>query len=217
MKTFIKHRSDASFFALSLNEQVQLKKLCGVARRLDNAFCIPATSSNFSLRATPNTALMSRSGLHKRLLTPRDFIRINFEGQALRKQSPKPSDETLLHTVIYKMLPEIGCVLHCHPEAIEELDEPGIKIEGHELLKILGFKDHNSPLFLNTFANDQDMSRLAIRVEKQFHVSSIESSLRHGIFVLAHHGIYCAGKSVDQAEARLEAVIHLLKSMRTGR
>lgn len=160
---------------------------------------------------------MSRSGLHKRLLTPRDFIRIDFNGHALRKQSPKPSDETLLHTVIYKLIPEVGCVLHCHPEAIEELDEPGFKIEGHELLKILGYKDHNSPLFLNTFANDQDMRHLAMRVEKHFHAIGAESSLHYGIFVLAHHGIYCAGKTVDQAEARLEAVIHLLKSMRTGR
>lgn len=211
MKSLIRYRNDASFLPLGTFERSQLSKLCKVAQSLDKNEHIPATSSNFSIR-TKTGAFISRSGIHKRFLTPHDFIRVNLDGKPTAHFAPKPSDETLLHTILYQLIPNATCVLHCHPRAIEKVTAPGLQLSGHELLKILGFKDHQTPLFLDTFANDQDMAKLSRSVAKKYATGDNSTSLTFGVFVLENHGIYCAGKSIENAEARLEAIIHLLST-----
>ena len=56
---FKKYRRDASFFLLSGHELLTLNKLCELAVYLDERNAIPATSSNFSLRASKNSFLIS--------------------------------------------------------------------------------------------------------------------------------------------------------------
>lgn len=212
MRSERKYRFDASGQCpLSLLEQIQLSKLCQVAARLDGRLAIPATSSNFSLKSSEESFLISRSGKHKRALTPSDFLLVDFGGLARAAIAPKPSDETLLHALIYKNCSSIRCILHCHAPELEVLSPPAVRIEGHELLKALKMPDHESAFTLNVFENSQNISDLAEGVQvAQF--SEVTEPQAPVLFVLAQHGIYCGGESIEKAEAYLEAILHLLKN-----
>ena len=214
MRSERKYRFDASAQCpLSLYEQIQLGRLSEVTARFDTRGAIPATSSNFSLKSSPESFLISRSGKHKRSLNPSDFLLVDLEGRALAQVAPKPSDETLLHAIIYKRCPWIRCILHCHAPELEKLSPPSVRIEGHELLKALGIRDHTTAYEMYIYENSQDMKTLAIQIDKrQFSEPSAEGG--PVLFVLAQHGIYCGGESVERAEAYLESVLHLLKHSR---
>ncbi len=211
MRSERKYRFDASRqFPLTLLEQIQLERLCEVARRLDTRLAIPATSSNFSLRNSAGAFLISRSGKHKRALSAGDFLLVNLAGTAMAPVAPKPSDETLLHALIYKHCPWIKCVLHCHAPELEKIRPQHLQFEGHELLKALGARDHETPYSIQVYENHQDMAALADIIEKR-QFQNLTSTSGPVLFVLAQHGIYCGGESVERAEAYLESVLHLLK------
>ena len=209
MKTIWKHKRDATFFPLSAWERVNLSKLCALARRLDARLAIPATSSNFSIRAGleshPGAFLITRSGLHKRLITPGDFLRVDADGTPLHPLAPKPSDETLLHAMLYAKFPGAKAIAHCHAPEFEKCRAPAFVLEGHELLKALGLRTHLEAFSLAVFPNDQDMRALVQVIEP----SLDKPALAIG-FVLEKHGVYCVGSDVEQAAMRLEALLHLL-------
>jgi methylthioribulose-1-phosphate dehydratase len=205
MKTRWKYKRDATFFPLSARERIQLGALCAVARRLDERLAIPATSSNFSLRAGADAFLITRSGIHKRLITPEHFLRVGLDGLPLHPLAPKPSDETLLHALLYRHFPGAGAIVHCHAPELEKCRAPEFHFEGHELLKALGLKNHIEPFKLAVFPNSQDMGALAASIEPRLG----DSELAVG-FVLEKHGVYCVGADVEQALMRMEAILHLL-------
>lgn len=211
MRAERKYRFDASGQQpLSLLEQITLDQLCSVARRLDERHAIPATSSNFSLRRDNESFLISRSGKHKRDLNPSDFLLVDLKGKARAAIAPKPSDETLLHALIYRNYPWIKCITHCHAPELESLRPPSVTIDGHELLKALGAPDHETPCSLHVYANNQDMSALAETIE-QNQFQTAQPNKGPVLFVLAQHGIYCGGETVGKAEAHLEALLHLIQ------
>ncbi|WP_186645627.1 class II aldolase/adducin family protein [Fluviispira vulneris] len=230
MKTLQKYIKDASFFPLSLKENYELNSLCKVVTRLDERKAIPATSSNFSLRSKPNEFLITKSGLHKRNLNPSHFIRTDLGGNPLHPLSPKPSDETLLHALIYKNFDSANAVLHCHAPELDifnlecnefsqiikqkqdDLKYGFLRIKGHELLKALGFKSHTEDFFLPIIENHQDMSLLSNVIEENFIKTKTPSTFT--AFVLEKHGIYCFGNSISQAEIRLETILHLAQNLK---
>lgn len=214
MRFVTKQKFDASGCALSAKQRITLDHLSETARRLDARLAIPATSGNFSARCDEQEIFVSRSGLHKRDLEPRHFLRVNVKTGAPRPFSPRPSDETEVHRSLYSLYPNLNAILHCHAAEIERIVSPGTLFPGHELLKVLGWQTHTSDFFLNAFPNTQDMTQLGRDVTRVASGSPESSSLFYGIFVLQNHGIYCGGTSVKNAEARLEAILHLLRILK---
>ena len=158
---FKKIRRDASFLPMSGFEFIQLNQLSNLAVYLDNRHAIPATSSNFSLRCNENSFFISKSGIHKRDLNPSRFVRVDLNGIAVNSISPKPSDETLLHAIIYKLFPNANVVAHSHAKEFEKFKCPNYIFEGHELLKAFGHKNHIDNFILPVFQNTQDIAALA--------------------------------------------------------
>lgn len=226
MKQLRKFFKDASFFPLSHKEEILLNELSLVAKQLDLRLAIPATSGNFSIRCQNNAFLISRSGIHKRDLNPKKFVRSDLFGNPLGQIKSKPSDETYLHASVYRNFQDIQCVLHCHPPEIESIDlkkceyspfqaenmnviQHGyFKIEGHELIKALGEKTHETQFYLPVIQNSQDIFTLAGEVEALFFTKKPPSPLC--AFVLERHGIYCFGNSIKNAHQKLEAILYLI-------
>ncbi len=202
---FKKHRRDASFFILSSFEIFKLKQLCHLATYLDSRKAIPATSSNFSLKTSNNDFLISRSGIHKRDLNPSQFVRVNIDGDPLNSISPKPSDETLLHSLIYKNFNHANVVAHIHAPEFEKFTYPKKIFLGHELLKAFGIKSHTENFELPVFENSQDMKGLYLTINNFLS----ENKLHNIAFMLEKHGIYCFGSSIEQVQNYLEAFLHL--------
>lgn len=178
-------------------------QLIAAGRFIDHKGWVPATSGNFSARLADGTLAITVSGRHKGHLTRDDIMLIDGEGRSL--DGKKPSAETLLHTALYKRYPQIGAVLH--PHSISATLAPRlfgnqIVLENYELLKALsGIDTHEIRIQIPIFANDQNIPRLAAVVEDYLD--------QHGdihAYIIAGHGFYTWGPSVDATLRHLEAL-----------
>lgn len=186
--------------------QLELKKLCAVARWLDDQHAIPATSSNFSYRDAENSFWITRSGIHKKDLTASHFLSVDLTGRPLSCHFIKPSDETLLHGMIYRHFPNSRAVLHCHAREFEQAKAPHHLLAGHELLKAIGLKTHTENVIIPVFKNSQDMAALSQEIMRYY---TDHPHPHHFAFILEHHGVYCFGPDVDRARYHLEVMFHL--------
>lgn len=200
-----KYIRDGSGFYYSLQELQNVQTLCEIAKRLDKRHALPATSGNLSVRTSPNQFLITRSGYHKKYSNPVHFLRINIEDALPAAHiAPKPSDETKLHATIYSLFPDVNSIVHCHPQNLNSLKSPEHTFEGHELLKALGYKSHDEAFSLPVFKNSQDMDKLAIEIKKYFSQSKNKIVCA---FHLEEHGIYCFGKTPEDAMNKLEVFL----------
>lgn len=178
-------------------------QLIAAGRFIDSKGWVPATSGNFSAKLSDGNIAITVSGRHKGRLQADDIMLIDSKGQSLDGQ--KPSAETLLHTSIYQRFPDVQAVLHPHSvnaTLTARLFQTEIVLENYELLKALpGINTHQTRIVIPIFANDQDIPRLAAAVEAYLD--------RHGNiygYIIAGHGFYTWGGSVDDALRHLEAL-----------
>jgi methylthioribulose-1-phosphate dehydratase len=171
-----------------------------------------ATSGNFSARIDRDHFVITASGKDKGTLQSQDFVELNLEGQYDTSPDSRPSAETLLHSTIYKKLPEINCVLHTHSIysnvlSLKYFDEGRLLIQNYEMLKALkGVYTHEHTEMLHILPNSQDMVALSQRIVDLLH----EEHDSHG-FLIAAHGLYTWGKSIAEARRQLEALEFLLE------
>jgi methylthioribulose-1-phosphate dehydratase len=178
----------------------------------------PATSSNFSCRTSESAPgfWISISGLDKEALNPNDFIVVDYAGQIINKEQAhiRPSAETLLHALIYRLYPQAKVVMHCHSvngTVLSKLyeTEQGLWLKNFELLKgFEGIKTHDTQIWLPIFPNAQDMECLAQQVEKE----CLNWKLLYG-FMLAGHGLYTWGETVAQAKRHVEVFEFLFEAI----
>ena len=164
----------------------------------------PATSSNYSARLSSTEALLTVSGKHKGQLGIDDVLATDLSGNSL-EPGKKPSAETLLHTQLYSWRPEIGAVLHTHSVNATVLSRltPGdsIEFEDYELQKALsGVSTHESTVRVPIFDNDQDIERLAAKVQPwlEAHPDCVG-------YLIRGHGLYTWGARMSDALRQIEA------------
>lgn len=173
---------------------------------MDRRGWVPATAGNISVRVAPDRIAITRSGPHKGFLTDADVMLVDVAGAPLTPATS--SAETLLHCQIYRLFPEAGAVLHGHSVATTVLSmreaSDAIRLAGYELFKIFeGQTTHDAALDIPVFDNDQDIGRLAARVEP------VLPRMRLG-YVIRGHGVYVWAPTMNLALARLEGLEFLL-------
>lgn len=182
--------------------------ICEAGRFIDSKGWVPATSGNFSVRLPDGTIAITISGKHKGRLQMEDIMLIDADARAL--DSKKPSAETQLHTSLYKMFPDVHCVLHPHSinaALVSRVFKDELALENYELLKALsGISTHESRVVVPIFANDQNIPRLARQVE---HYMNRHPDLF--AYIIAGHGLYTWGKSVEETLRHLEALDYLFE------
>ena len=164
----------------------------------------PATSSNYSARLSSAEALLTVSGKHKGQLTPDDLLAVDMDGRSL-EDDKKPSAETLLHTQLYRWRPEIGAVLHTHSVNATVLSRlclsDSLVFADYELQKAFsGVATHESQVTVPIFDNDQDIERLASRVQPwlDLHPDCVG-------YLIRGHGLYTWGAQMRDALRQIEA------------
>ena len=158
----------------------------------------PATSSNYSARLTHAEVLLTVSGKHKGQLMTDDLLAVDMDGRSLEK-GKKPSAETLLHTQLYHWKPEIGAVLHTHSVNATVLSRlclsDSLVFADYELQKAFsGIATHESQVLIPIFENDQNIERLASRVQPWLdgHPNCVG-------YLIRGHGLYTWGAQVTDA------------------
>lgn len=170
----------------------------------------PATGGNMSVRQGAEYCLLSASGKDKGSLTRDDFIQVEIASNAV-PSGRTPSAETGLHTLIYRLFPQAGAVLHTHTVNSTVLSrvEKGnaLVLSGYEMQKTLaGQQTHLKTVAIPLFDNDQDITALAQRIE----AFAADTPLQYG-FLLRGHGLTCWGKDVNEARRHLEGLEFLFE------
>ncbi len=179
--------------------------LAEAGRRMDSRGWVPGSAGNLSARIDDGRIAITRSGVHKGRLDTADIIAVDYDGQAL-VDGQKPSAETLLHCQLYRLFPPVGAVLHGHSVAATVLSMRGeISFANYEILKAFGYATHEVAVALPVYDNDQDIARLAAEIEPR-----LKAEPPIG-YVIAGHGVYAWGTSVEHAYWRLEALEFLLQ------
>lgn len=179
------------------------QQLIDAGRFIDSKGWVPATSGNFSARLPDGTIAITVSGKHKGHLQLDDIMLIDAAAHAL--DGKKPSAETVLHTSLYKRFPDIQSVLHPHSlnaTLISKFFKSEIVLEDYELLKALsGISTHKSRVVVPVFANDQNIPRLAGLVDRY-----LDNHPACYAYIIAGHGLYTWGNSVQETLRHLEAL-----------
>lgn len=164
----------------------------------------PATSSNYSARLTSAEVLLTVSGRHKGQLGMDDLLAVDMDGRSLEADK-KPSAETLLHTQLYRWKPEIGAVLHTHSVNATVLSrvcpDDSLVFADYELQKAFsGVTSHESQVLVPIFDNDQDIQRLASKIQPWLaaHPDCVG-------YLIRGHGLYTWGLRMDDALRQIEA------------
>jgi len=186
--------------------QAQREDLCRVVAELAAQGWCQGTGGNFSvtLEREPVRLLITRSGVHKRHLTPDDLMLVGPRGRAVAGETAQPSAEAALHAVIVPAT-GAGAVLHVHsvPNTLlgeHFLKQGGFALRGYEMLKGLeGVTTHEAEVSVPVLRNSQDMDGLAEEVER---LLAARPGLRG--FLLAGHGLYAWGDSLAQAHRHVE-------------
>lgn len=184
------------------------QQLVDAGRFIDQRGWVPATSGNFSAKLADGSIAITVSGKHKGRLTVDDIMTVDADGRSL--DGRKSSAETLLHTAIYRRYPETRAVLHPHSPAatlISRLKAQEVVLKDYELLKALpGITTHDCSVVIPIVPNDQDIPRLAAHVERWID----QHGDIHG-YIIASHGFYTWGDSVESALRHLEALEFLFE------
>ena len=190
----------------------EIEALCETAHWCAAQRWVPATSGNFSVRdAAAERIFISPSGLDKGAMTPENLLEMDAAGKIVRGEG-KPSAETELQRVIYRVHPEAGAILHVHTVWNTLLSERFVKqgelhIEGYELLKALdGVGTHVYTEHVPVLENTQDYEELAARLNEALRLCPRS----HGV-LLSGHGLYTWGKTVADARRHLEALEFLFE------
>lgn len=164
----------------------------------------PATSSNYSARLSSSQALLTVSGKHKGQLSAEDLLAVDMQGQSL-EAGKKPSAETLLHTQLYQWKANIGAVLHTHSVNATVLSRltlaDSLVFADYELQKAFsGVHSHETQVLVPIFDNDQDIARLAAKVQPW-----LEAHPECVGYVIRGHGLYTWGATMADTLRQIEA------------
>lgn len=184
--------------------------LCDTARWCYERGWAPATSGNFSLRAG-GRVFITPSGLDKGTVTASHLLEVDRDGRAIAGKG-KPSAETGLHMVIYRMRPQAGAILHVHTIWNTLLSgryasQGYLAIEGYEILKgLAGVMTHAHLERVPILENSQDYAELSQNLAEALD----RYPQAHGV-LLSRHGLYTWGQSVAEARRHLEALEFLFE------
>ncbi|WP_166359150.1 methylthioribulose 1-phosphate dehydratase [Pseudomonas akapageensis] len=189
---------------MSLTREQLAQEIIDAGRFLYGRGWSPATSSNYSSRLSASEALLTVSGKHKGQLGLDDVLATDLDGNSL-EAGKKPSAETLLHTQLYRWSPQIGAVLHTHSVNATVLSrltaDDHLWFEDYELQKAFsGVTTHESRVCVPIFDNDQDIARLASKVQPwlEAHPDCVG-------YLIRGHGLYTWGARMCDVLRQVEA------------
>jgi methylthioribulose-1-phosphate dehydratase len=198
--------------AMSVDEAIEA--IIASGRRLDARGLAPATSGNYSVKLGDGRIAITVSGRHKGRLGRDDVMLVDEDGIAL--EGKKPSAETALHTVVYRLYPQANAVLHVHSVPVVVLTRHlpracELVLEGYEMLKAFpGVTTHEVSVRVPIFENSQDIAALARAVDADARQRASSGRTQVPMYLIRGHGAYGWGKDLEEAERVIEALEHLL-------
>jgi methylthioribulose-1-phosphate dehydratase len=173
------------------------------------------TAGNLSARTPEGNLWITASGRPKGNLSPEDFVCLTLDGEILDRgpHHHKPSAETAIHQAIYRLYPEAQACYHVHSVEANLVsnftDETDILLPPLEMIKGLGVWDESPICRLPLFANQADVPRIGLEIERRFATGGpqIPALLIH------NHGVTVWGKSPIEAFHHIELIEYVFRYM----
>jgi methylthioribulose-1-phosphate dehydratase len=170
---------------------------------------VPATSGNFSARIDSKHMVITVSGWHKGQLNQDGMLITDLDAFPLTG-GKRPSAETLLHGALYRRFSEINAIFHTHSvysTVLSRLLTGELILSDYEVLKAFhGVETHQTSVRIPIFPNDQNMNRLAAVVD-----AHLEQKPGSPGYLIAGHGLYTWGRSVEETCRHVEALEFLFE------
>ncbi|MDD4244597.1 MAG: class II aldolase/adducin family protein [Candidatus Methanomethylophilaceae archaeon] len=166
--------------------RIELVRIC---RMLYERKLTVSAGGNVSVRLNDGTFLITPSGKNKGLLTEKEIVRIDKNGEPL--DGGKPSIERFFHLALYDSNPSVNAVIHCHPLYCTALAVRGEKVdcsltpEGVILLGEVPMVGYHTP----------GSAEL---------VDAIREKHSHMAMTMARHGALTQGRDLIEAYNRME-------------
>lgn len=179
---------------------VPAEDLARTSRRLFALGWMRGTSGNVSMREGDGL-LVTASGVDKAAVDATHAVRTDWEGRAVPGQEFPPSAEARIHGAV---LAATGAGASVHVHALSAVVAAarwpgGVPLADVEQLKGIGRGAHGDLVTVPIVSNSQDMAELADRVLR---------ALDDGVpgVIVAQHGLYAWGSTLDDAVARTESL-----------
>ena len=175
------------------------------------------TSGNLSvtLGRDPLLLAVTGSGLDKGELTAADFVVVDGAGESVDGvggSGLRPSAEAGLHARIARVT-GAGAVVHVHALAAVVAAHywpDGVVLRDLEMLKGLGHLAHDETVVIPVVQNSQDMVVLGDDFERRY-LPATDSVAEVPVVLVANHGMYAWGATLEQARWHAELIEWLLR------
>jgi len=162
-------------------------EIIAVGRKLWQRQYVDGNGGNISYRLADNAVVCTPTLVSKADLRPEDLCLVDFEGRQ-RAGARARTSEILMHTEIYKAVPEAKAVVHCHPPhatayAITGRVPPTCVIPEYEV-----------------FVGNVALTRYETPGTQEFADAVLPFVRKHNTVLLANHGIVCWADTVTHAE-----------------
>ncbi len=177
------------------------------------------TAGNLSARLPDNSFWITASGRPKERLTEQDFVRVDIDGQVLKKPNPnfRPSAETSIHQVIYQCFPEAKACYHVHSiegNLVSNFTEGnGLLLPSLEMLKGFGIWEENPWVEMPLFENHLEVNKIADEISDRFQ----ESPAKIPALLIRNHGVTVWANSPESAYHYIELVEYIFRYMMAAR
>ena len=159
---------------------------------------LASTDGNLSARMPDGNVICTPTIINKGFVGPGDPVIVDLEGRHVRGER-KASSEIAMHTLIYKLRPDINAVVHCHPPCATAYAAAGIPLNKaliSEVVLALGcipLAEYGTP----------GTPELTDRLEP--YVANYDALL------MANHGVVTYGADMMEAYNRMDTVEHFAK------
>lgn len=155
-------------------------------KRMETRGMTVGTWGNISVRVDPENFLITPSGMSYGCLVLEDIVMVNMRGEVVNSKR-KPSIEHGLHRKIYSARPDVGAVIHTHPQystafAIARVNIPAVS---EELVQIIG--------------EGVECARYALPGTEELAKNVVEGLGKNNAVLMANHGAVCVGESLAGA------------------
>jgi methylthioribulose-1-phosphate dehydratase len=198
---------------IGFNQMPTRKALADIAHDFYNRGWMAGTAGNLSARSSDSDKhfWITSSGLPKGVLDSDDFLLVDIESgdevQRFRNEA-KPSAETSIHRLIYRLFPAARACFHVHtvdaciatsriPTGQSKMPLPPL-----EMIKGLDIWQQDPKVHLDLFDNILEVEKIAAEIEQRFAFSPPEIPA----LMIRSHGVTVWGESIQQAYNRIELV-----------
>ncbi len=202
--------------AQTLDDLPTRAALVEVARDFHARGWMAGTAGNLSAREDDGHFWITASGKPKGRLDENDFLLVRVKDGAVvekRVATDKPSAETAIHAVLYRLFPDAWSCLHGHlvdgviAASRAKKGAKTLRLPAIEMIKGFDIWQQNPKADLPLFENHLDVAKIAKEIEARFK----KSKLAVTALMIRAHGPTVWGGGLQEAYNRFEILEYLLR------